>query len=148
MNGNFLSDIKSFSYQNLSLINRGFMIQLHCFASQRKLETWEEVELNRPKPPTLEGYQKPLNTPDPYNLKRKDFRQFMMGKPERFTREMKVFLTVLGFAIWCLGISWFTVYLMKPDDYEWIEQERKRMETAKRKLEFIINEKKSELNQM
>ncbi|KAF8820268.1 hypothetical protein IE077_003350 [Cardiosporidium cionae] len=104
------------------------------FCTTKRLESWEEVELNRPKVPTLENYQRPPSSPSPNNLPRESFHSFMKGKPQRFSKELKIALTGWFFFLWFVGLNWLTLYLMRPDDFSWVDEERARLENAKRKL--------------
>ncbi|KAL8453132.1 hypothetical protein Emed_001002 [Eimeria media] len=108
----------------------------------------------------------PRGAPDARNLSRQQFHQFMKGKPQRFSKELKsctgkevgepashrlahliprlherhvammgVSLTVFG-----VGMTWLTVYLMRPDDFEWVEEERRRIQEAKDRIQRKIDE--------
>lgn len=60
------------------------------------LSSLEEVEKNRPlAPDPCDGtYQMPARAPNPSNLSRDQFHQFMQGKPQRFSQELKVFVKI------------------------------------------------------
>ncbi|PFH35331.1 hypothetical protein BESB_062180 [Besnoitia besnoiti] len=98
-------------------------------------ETWLEVERARPRVPNaFDGtYQWPQAAPNPLEIKRETFQAFMHGKTERFSRELKVFLYGWGITLFIVGLTLLTIKLMAPDDFEWVEAERERMEQAKRK---------------
>uniref|UniRef100_A0A0G4HDH9 Transmembrane protein n=1 Tax=Chromera velia CCMP2878 TaxID=1169474 RepID=A0A0G4HDH9_9ALVE len=100
----------------------------------KKLETWQEVDMNRPRVPKVEDYVRPKKAPDPNQLTREQFRQFMRGKPQRFSVELQQFIgawIILGFIS---SEVMLTLYIMRPDDFEWVEEERARLEAAKRKM--------------
>ncbi|OEH79465.1 uncharacterized protein LOC34619700 [Cyclospora cayetanensis] len=101
----------------------------------------DEVEAQRPlAPDPYDGtYQRPQGAPDPRSISREQFHQFMYGKPQRFSKELKVAVmgcTLAGFGI---GITWLTVYIMRPDDFEWVEEERKRIQEAKQRIQARID---------
>lgn len=100
-----------------------------------KSTTWLEVERMRPRAPNpWDGtYQWPAAAPDPLEIKRESFHAFMHGKQEMFSRELKVFVYGWAMAGLLVGLTALTIYVMAPDDFEWVEEERARMERAKRK---------------
>mmetsp|Transcript_35044 Transcript_35044/g.69162 ORF Transcript_35044/g.69162 Transcript_35044/m.69162 type:complete len:161 (+) Transcript_35044:148-630(+) len=107
---------------------------LHTSRTLQKLETWQEVDMNRPRVPKVEDYVRPKKAPDPNQLTREQFRQFMRGKPQRFSVELQQFIgawIILGFIS---SEVMLTLYIMRPDDFEWVEEERARLEAAKRKM--------------
>ncbi|PHJ22119.1 transmembrane protein [Cystoisospora suis] len=104
-------------------------------ASPRQTSTWLEVERVRPQVPSaFDGsYQWPEAAPNPLDIKRENFHAFMHGKTERFSRELKVFLYGWGCVVLMGSLVGGTIWVMTPDDFEWVEEERMRMEQAKRK---------------
>ena len=104
----------------------------------RPLETWEEIDLNAPKIPTLDGYERPKGAPLPSDITREQYHRFMKGKPQRFTREFKAVMA--GLSIFCFYTAEmaFSIYKLKPDDFEWIEEERDRARKAKDKIDRRI----------
>eukprot|EP00435_Cladocopium_sp_Y103_P030089 s835_g7.t1 len=104
----------------------------------RPLETWEEVELHRPKAPTLEGYVRPVGAPEQNSIPREQYHQFMLGKPARYSQELRIFLMGLGVVSFCLAEFAFTVYKLRPDDLDWVDEERKRAAAAKARIEARI----------
>merc|ERR1711920_836683 len=99
-------------------------------STSRALETWEEVELHRPKAPTLDGYVRPAGAPEQSELTRDQYHQFMMGKPSRYSIELRNFLMGLGVVSFCLSEFAYTIYKLRPDGLDWIDEERKRAEAA------------------
>ncbi|CAK9030390.1 unnamed protein product [Durusdinium trenchii] len=107
-------------------------------SAPRPLETWEEVELHRPKAPTLEGYVRPVGAPEQFDISREQYHQFMMGKPARYSQELRIFLMGLGVVSFCIAEFAFTVYKLRPDDLDWVDEERKRAAAAKARIEARI----------
>lgn len=103
--------------------------------AQRPMEVWEEVELNRPRAPTLEGYTRPKNAPEQFDITRSQFHEFMKGRPGRFSKEFRIFLTGVGIAAFVFGEMAFTVWKLKPEDFAWVEEERERAAKARAKLD-------------
>ncbi|CAE7264993.1 unnamed protein product [Symbiodinium sp. CCMP2592] len=110
----------------------------------KPLETWEEVELHRPKAPTLEGYVRPVGAPEQLDIPREQYHQFMMGKPARYSVELRNFLMGLGVVSFCFAEFAFTVYKLRPDDLDWVDEERKRAAAAKARIEARIAKQESE----
>ncbi|CEM18286.1 unnamed protein product [Vitrella brassicaformis CCMP3155] len=91
----------------------------------RPLETWEEVEMNRPRNPSVnEGYARPTKAPTQFELTREQFHQFMRGTPKAFSPRLKGNLTAIGLVMFMAFEMAFTFYQMRPDDFEWVEDER------------------------
>eukprot|EP00928_Gymnodinium_smaydae_P019158 TRINITY_DN17324_c2_g1_i1.p1 TRINITY_DN17324_c2_g1~~TRINITY_DN17324_c2_g1_i1.p1 ORF type:complete len:188 (+),score=37.82 TRINITY_DN17324_c2_g1_i1:81-566(+) len=101
----------------------------------RAMETWEEVELHRPRAPTLEGYVRPAGAPEQFDLAREQYHQFMMGKPAKYSVELRTFLMGLGVVSFCLAEFAFTIYKLRPDDLDWVDEERQRAAAAKARIE-------------
>merc|ERR1712232_1407848 len=116
----------------------------HAFATAaaasppRAMETWEEVELHRPKAPTLEGYVRPVGAPEQNDLTRDQYHQFMMGKPAKYSVELRNFLMGLGVVSFCLAEFAFTLYKLRPDDLDWVDEERQRAAAAKARIDARI----------
>jgi len=104
-------------------------------STQRPLEVWEEVELNRPRAPTLEGYQRPKGAPEQFDIDRTQFHEFMRGKPGKFGKEFRIFLTGVAITTFIFAEIAFTVWKLKPDNFEWVEEERARAAKAKAKID-------------
>jgi len=115
------------------------------FTSSR-LSALEEVERHRPMVPTLADYERPAKAPKEFDLKRDDFHKFMKGKPERFSNELRVFLTGVSLIFWAFGATYFTMYQLRPDDFGWVEEERKRLEAVKAKLQKIAAQQETGLH--
>mmetsp|Transcript_108146 Transcript_108146/g.230888 ORF Transcript_108146/g.230888 Transcript_108146/m.230888 type:complete len:155 (-) Transcript_108146:31-495(-) len=113
-------------------------------AATRPMETWEEVELHRPKAPTLDGYVKPTGAPDQFDITREQYHQFMMGKPAKYSVELRNFLMGLGVVSFCLAEFAFTIYKLRPDDLDWIDEERQRAAAAKARIEARIQAKEQQ----
>ena len=43
--------------------------------------------------------------------------------------------TLAGFGV---GVTWLTAYIMRPDDFEWVEEERRRIQEAKERIQQKI----------
>ncbi|KJP87340.1 hypothetical protein AK88_03020 [Plasmodium fragile] len=73
------------------------------------------------------------------------FKKYKHKNNPIFSTEFKVFIT--GFLIcgWCVFAIYLTVRIMSPDDFEWVESERKRLEDAKKKI-MIIKERGQEVD--
>lgn len=99
------------------------------------METWEEVELHRPMAPSLDGYNRPVGAPNQEDITREQYHQFMLGKPEKYSAELRNF--IMGFAVvsFCLAEFAFTIYKLRPDDLDWIDEERQRAAAAKARIE-------------
>ncbi|KAL8429823.1 hypothetical protein ACSSS7_006271 [Eimeria intestinalis] len=111
-------------------------------SSSVQLPPWEEVEAQRPlAPDPYDGtYQMPRGAPDSRNISRQQFHQFMKGKPQRFSKELKVAVMGVSLTVFGVGMTWLTVYLMRPDDFEWVEEERKRIQDAKDRIQRKIDQ--------
>lgn len=112
------------------------------FSSERRsVETWEEVERNRPTIPTLEGYRRPARAPQQQDIPRDEFHRFMMGKAPKVPEQWRAFVGGFVLFSWCIGACAFTMYKLRPDDFEWLEEERNKAEAAKarisKKLEMV-----------
>merc|ERR1711920_1097221 len=116
-------------------------------STSRALETWEEVELHRPKAPTLEGYVRPSGAPEQSELTRDQYHQFMMGKPAKYSWELRNFLMGLGVVSFCLSEFAYTIYKLKPDDLDWVDEERKRAAAAKARIDARIQAQQQKLEQ-
>ncbi|CRG98676.1 conserved Plasmodium protein, unknown function [Plasmodium relictum] len=57
-----------------------------------------------------------------------------------FSTEFKIFITGFLILSWCIFAIYMTIRIMSPEDFEWVESERKRLEEAKKKI-MIIKEK-------
>ncbi len=84
--------------------------------------------------PTLEGYKRPEKAPLPEDLTRERFHQFMMGRPNKVPVEFKTSLIAFCAFSWVIGLTAFTFNKMKPDDFEWIEEQRNKAEAYKEKM--------------
>merc|ERR1719440_282145 len=104
----------------------------------RAMETWEEVELHRPKAPTLEGYVRPAGAPEQFELTRDQYHQFMMGKPGRYSMELRNFLLGLAVVSFIFAEFSFTIYKLRPDDLDWVDEERQRAAAAKERIQARI----------
>mmetsp|Transcript_103284 Transcript_103284/g.205286 ORF Transcript_103284/g.205286 Transcript_103284/m.205286 type:complete len:152 (-) Transcript_103284:46-501(-) len=116
--------------------HRGFASTTN--SAPRAMETWEEVELHRPRAPTLEGYVRPVGAPNQSDITRDQYHQFMLGKPAKYSVELRNFLMGLGVVSFCLAEFAFTVYKLKPDDLDWVDEERQRAAAAKARIEAKI----------
>ncbi|KAL8275804.1 hypothetical protein Esti_000367 [Eimeria stiedai] len=107
-----------------------------------QLSPWEEVEAQRPlAPDPYDGtYEMPRGAPDVRNLSRQQFHQFMKGKPQRFSKELKVAMMGVSLTVFGVGMTWLTVHLMRPDDFEWVEEERRRIQEAKDRIQRKIDQ--------
>mmetsp|Transcript_72805 Transcript_72805/g.204478 ORF Transcript_72805/g.204478 Transcript_72805/m.204478 type:complete len:163 (-) Transcript_72805:99-587(-) len=107
-------------------------------AASRPMETWEEVELHRPKAPTLDGYVRPVGAPSQADIPREQYHQFMLGRPMKYSMELRNFLMGFGVVSFCLAEFAFTLYKLKPDDQDWVDEERVRAAAAKARIEARI----------
>lgn len=68
----------------------------------------------------------------------------MNVKPPKLSGDAWVNIALLG-TLGVIGcISYTTFKILRPDDFEWIEEERARMEAAKRKMNRLMEKKKRE----
>jgi len=102
------------------------------------MDTWEEVEQHRPKAPSVEGYIRPVGAPEQFDVTREQYHQFMMGKPARYSYELRNFLMGLGMVSFCTAEFAFTIYKLKPDDLDWVDEERTKAAAAKARIEAKI----------
>mmetsp|Transcript_80160 Transcript_80160/g.124920 ORF Transcript_80160/g.124920 Transcript_80160/m.124920 type:complete len:147 (+) Transcript_80160:78-518(+) len=109
-------------------------------ATPRAMQTWEEVELHRPKAPTLEGYVRPAGAPEQFDTTREQYHQFMLGKPGRYSMELRNFLLGLGVVSFIFAEFAFTIYKLRPDDLDWVDEERQRAAAAKARIEARIKQ--------
>eukprot|EP00927_Polykrikos_kofoidii_P086130 TRINITY_DN9560_c0_g1_i1.p1 TRINITY_DN9560_c0_g1~~TRINITY_DN9560_c0_g1_i1.p1 ORF type:complete len:170 (-),score=33.33 TRINITY_DN9560_c0_g1_i1:175-684(-) len=107
-------------------------------ATPRPMETWEEVELHRPRAPTLDGYVRPAGAPNADDITREQYHQFMKGKPAKYSTELRTFLMGMAVVSFCTAEFAFTIYKMKPDDLDWVDEERVRAAAAKARIEARI----------
>ncbi|KAL8428192.1 hypothetical protein Efla_005294 [Eimeria flavescens] len=109
---------------------------------EQQLPPWEEVEAQRPlAPDPYDGtYKMPCGAPDARSISRQQFHQFMKGKPQRFSKELKVAAMGVSLMTFGVGVTCLTVYLMRPDDFEWVEEERRRIQEAKERIQRRIDE--------
>ena len=96
--------------------------------------TPEEIQRQMVRIPTLEGYRRPEKAPLPENLNRERFHQFMMGKPDKYPIELKTYLLAFVLVAWVIGLASFTFYKLKPDDFDWIEEQRNKAEAYKERM--------------
>eukprot|EP00930_Biecheleria_cincta_P057801 TRINITY_DN43678_c0_g1_i1.p1 TRINITY_DN43678_c0_g1~~TRINITY_DN43678_c0_g1_i1.p1 ORF type:complete len:148 (-),score=30.59 TRINITY_DN43678_c0_g1_i1:116-559(-) len=126
--------VAAFSSARWAVARKGFASS----TAPRALETWEEVELHRPKAPSLEGYVRPTGAPEQFDISREQYHQFMLGKPARYSVELRNFLMGLGVVSFCLAEFAFTIYKLRPDDLDWVDEERQRAAAAKARIEAKI----------
>ncbi|KAL8454932.1 hypothetical protein Emag_001298 [Eimeria magna] len=139
--GSPISSARPFSSLNL-LSQRHNKPSESSTSPSAQLPPWEEVEAQRPlAPDPYDGtYQMPQGAPDARNLSRQQFHQFMKGKPQRFSKELKVAMMGVSLTVFGVGMTWLTVYLMRPDDFEWVEEERRRIQEAKDRIQRKIEQ--------
>merc|ERR1719162_2050609 len=101
----------------------------------KPMDTWEEVEMHRPRAPTLEGYIRPAGAPEQFDIPRDQYHQFMLGKPMKYSVELRNFLMGLGVVSFVLAEFAFTIYKLKPDDLDWVDEERQRAAAAKARID-------------
>ncbi|SCL97732.1 conserved Plasmodium protein, unknown function [Plasmodium chabaudi chabaudi] len=77
------------------------------------------------------------------NIDINTFRKYKHKNNPTFSTEFKVFITGLSICAWCLFAMYMTVKIMTPNDFEWVDNERKRLEEAKKKI-MSIKEKEKE----
>jgi hypothetical protein len=118
----------------VTLPRRYFTSSSSSGSNQRVLETWEEVERNRPRVPTLDGYMRPARAPKQEDIPREEFHRFMMGKAPKIPEQWRAFVGGFILFSWCIGACAFTMYKLRPDDFEWLEEERNKAEAAKARL--------------
>ncbi|CAD7961011.1 unnamed protein product [Amoebophrya sp. A25] len=146
-NRNACAGPKSWSDAYSARASRGFAtitdVEASKGAGKRPLETWEEIDQHYVKAPSLENYKRPKNAPLPTDLKRSDYHQFMRGKPSRWQRQL--IGPAVGSALFCFCVCEFAyaMFKLKPDDFEWIEEERARAKAARGILDIqmLKNEK-------
>ena len=95
---------------------------------------WEEVERNRPRVPNLEGYRRPAKAPQQQEIPREEFHRFMMGRAPRVPEQWRAFVGGFVLFSWCVGACALTMYKLRPDDFEWLEEERNKAEAAKARI--------------
>lgn len=90
-------EIRSFGSLRSSSLSGGKSVN----GAEQQMSPWDEVEAQRPlAPDPYDGtYQMPKGAPDPRNLSRQQFHQFMHGKPQRFSKELKVGLFSTFFVV-------------------------------------------------
>ena len=111
--------------------------QVRRFCASRQsssVSTWEEVERNRPRVPTLEGYRRPARAPQQQDIPREEFHRFMMGRAPKIPEQWRAFVGGFVLFSWCIGACAFTMYKLRPDDFEWLEEERNKAEAAKARI--------------
>ena len=94
----------------------------------------EDIQRGMARVPTLEGYKRPDKAPLPENLSRDRFHQFMMGRPNKYPIELKTYLLAFALVSWVIGLMAFTFHKLKPDDFDWIEEQRNKAEIYKEKM--------------
>lgn len=126
-----------FPQRRFFAIDASAVTEQHQSGKEKPLEVWEEIELNRPMVPSLDGYQRPRAAPLPSQLSREQYHQFMRGKPQAFSREFRVFLSGLCVMCFIIGEMAFTMYQLKPDDFDWMEEERAKAKAAKARVLYF-----------
>ncbi|KAI4840364.1 hypothetical protein MKS88_001085 [Plasmodium brasilianum] len=81
------------------------------------------------------------------NIDINTFKKYKHKNNPIFSTEFKVFITGFLLCSWCVFAIYLTVRIMSPDDFDWVEQERKRLENAKKKI-MSIKEKEKEMDQV
>ncbi|CAD7939858.1 unnamed protein product [Amoebophrya sp. A120] len=110
----------------------------------RPLESWEEVEKHHLKIPTLDNYKRPKNAPLPTELTRADYHQFMRGKPRRW--QQQTVCPAVGAALICFTFCEmaYAMFKLKPDDFDWIEEERARARAARERIDLELRRREKE----
>ena len=112
------------------------VLRRRLFSSQ----SWEEVERNRPKIPTLDGYRRPARAPQQQEIPREEFHRFMMGRAPKIPEQWRAFVGGFVLFAWCVGACALTMYKLRPDDFEWLEEERNKAEAAKARIQLKLGE--------
>ncbi|SOV10626.1 conserved Plasmodium protein, unknown function [Plasmodium sp. gorilla clade G2] len=74
------------------------------------------------------------------NIDINTFKKYKHKNNPTFSTEFKIFITGIIISIWCFFAIYITIRIMSPDNFDWVENERKRLEDAKKKI-IIIKEK-------
>ncbi|CZT98188.1 hypothetical protein PFMG_00808 [Plasmodium falciparum IGH-CR14] len=77
------------------------------------------------------------------NIDINTFKKYKHKNNPTFSTEFKIFITGIIISMWCVFAIYLTIRIMSPDNFDWVEDERKRLEDAKKKI-ILIKEKNME----
>eukprot|EP00375_Theileria_parva_P000926 XP_763596.1 hypothetical protein [Theileria parva strain Muguga] len=97
-----------------------------------------------PKVSELDRFKEVLSGDKRKQIRRSDFLKFTGGKRPIISSHLKSNLISSGLIIWCVIAFFVTFKIMKPETYEWVENERKRIEAAKQKISLIKQDQHSD----
>lgn len=127
-------------------IDRACLLRIRRFFSKR-ITHYDPLEHERPSVKAMdeeykrfiEKKKKDQDFPEfkITNIDINTFRQYKHKNNPIFSTEFKVFITGIFLFGWVLFAIYMTIRILTPDDFEWVEQERKRIEDAKKKIMSI-----------
>lgn len=80
----------------------------------------------------------PDNAPNVSRVPRSEYHRFMLGKPTRFHRDFRVFFFGLSITALILGEMSFALFQLRPDDFDFVKEERDRAQNAKERIDARI----------
>ncbi|UVC54257.1 hypothetical protein MACJ_003793 [Theileria orientalis] len=90
-----------------------------------------------PKVSELDVYKEVLSGEKRKSIRRSDFLKFTGGKRPLISSHLHANLIASGLIVWAVVAFFLTFKVMKPESYEWVENERRRIEAAKQKIALI-----------
>lgn len=100
-------------------------------------EPWEQMSQRRFAVPTLEGYERPKGAPEQFDITREQYHQFTRGTKRTMDPELGNFLVGFGTMCWGVFACAGTMYLMRPDDFSWVDEEREKAAAAAERYKRI-----------
>lgn len=104
---------------------------------RRVLTKLEETQMYQPRVPHPEAYEWPKGAPNPHDARREQYHEFMRGRPFCFTANVTTVLYRLGGFGLSLVLVIISYRILRPDDFQWVDEERKRLLAARKKLDRI-----------
>ncbi len=80
----------------------------------------------------------PDSAPNVSRVPRSEYHRFMLGKPTRFHKDFRVFFFGLSITALILGECSFALFQLRPDDFDFVKEERDRAQKAKERIEARI----------
>ncbi|KAK2196062.1 bifunctional P-loop containing nucleoside triphosphate hydrolase/Sec1-like superfamily/ATPase [Babesia duncani] len=104
---------------------------------KKALDAFEVTHLERPRVSQLDEYQQILTGDQRREIKRPQLLKFTGGKRPLISAHLKGNLVATCLGVWCVFAFYATFRIMRPEGYEWVDEQRQRIQAAKAKLEKI-----------
>ncbi|EKX73379.1 conserved hypothetical protein [Theileria equi strain WA] len=122
-----------FSLARASRLHGSHFRRYFSFVDERRLKLAEQ----RPSVRELDVDKEILTGERRREIRRADFLKFTGGKRPLISSHLKGNIIAIFLGSWCIVAGILCLKMFKPESYEWLENERKRIEAAKEKLELI-----------